>query len=240
MPWRAIVPALLTRMCSPPNSADASPRPIDPVLSRWPRREPGTAPVHRPAALRAKPRRQRLAVVLSTSVSITAAPSRTNNSASATPCPPAAPVISATFPSSLAIVVLPPWVIVFVIEPDAAADALADAAFRNGRAIPAGPESRHEPASKIFQSRRTISRRKYPLRLQRFNLLQIEPKSACGKRAVWEVPVGFAPLASFIFHRTCPSRLTARERNHQTAADSAQTLSADRTSLAPVSRSRRL
>src|SRR6187551_3783861 len=38
------------------------------------------------------------------SVSITAAPSRTNSSASATPCPPAAPVISATLPASFGMI----------------------------------------------------------------------------------------------------------------------------------------
>src|SRR6266568_1254759 len=67
MPWRAIVPALLTRMCKPPNAANVPPRSA------------------------------------SMSVSITAAPSRTKSSATAVPCPPAAPVISATLFASFGI-----------------------------------------------------------------------------------------------------------------------------------------
>jgi hypothetical protein len=99
MPWRAIVPALLTRMCSFPKCVSAADRVSFQDASSATSCCKKTALPPSPASRRASV----WPVGSSTSVTTNAAPSRAKSSASAVPCPPAAPVISATFPVSLAI-----------------------------------------------------------------------------------------------------------------------------------------
>ena len=100
MPWRAIVPALLTRMWSLPKCASAAATDLLPgglvgdVLAQE----------HDLAALAPEPLRQALARRGIDIGQHHRAPLRAaKSSASAVPCPPAAPVISATLPVNRAI-----------------------------------------------------------------------------------------------------------------------------------------
>src|SRR5215472_14463327 len=99
MPWRAIVPALLTRICSFPKRANAAPTTSfqdSSSATSWRRnRTLPPWPVSRRARLSP--------AAASISARTTAASLRRHSSASAVPCPPAAPVISATFPVNRAI-----------------------------------------------------------------------------------------------------------------------------------------
>src|ERR1700730_15565885 len=99
IPWRAIVPALLTRTWSLPKRPNAA------ATTSF--QEPSSATSwRRNRILPPSPARRwaRLSpAAASMSVKTTAASSRTKSSASAVPWPPAAPVISATLPVSRAI-----------------------------------------------------------------------------------------------------------------------------------------
>src|ERR1700736_819520 len=99
IPWRAIVPALLTRTWSLPKRPNAAATTSFQELSSatsWRRnRTLPPSPARRWARLSP--------AAASMSVKTTAASSRTKSSASAVPWPPAAPVISATVPGSRAI-----------------------------------------------------------------------------------------------------------------------------------------
>src|SRR6266581_2419124 len=94
-----MVPALLTRMCKPPyaDSVAATISRQDSSLAASCTRKSARPPARLSRFASASPR------AASMSVSMTAAPSRTNSSASAVPCPPAAPVISATLLASFGI-----------------------------------------------------------------------------------------------------------------------------------------
>src|SRR5579859_1967403 len=99
IPCRAIVPALLMRMCSPPYSRCAAATASIQLFSSATScsRKSALAPLFSSRARSAAP------AAASTSVRTRSAPSPAKSSASAVPWPPAAPVINATLPASLGI-----------------------------------------------------------------------------------------------------------------------------------------